>query len=211
MQELIMSYVNQAKAKYEDYTHATILDYETSRIIGAELGWNATESKSILLKSKKDEQYYIFVTTEDVRVDNKKLKQMLGKKVSLCSRDEVIDKTGCLPGCVPPFGYSKDYSLIIDEEIFNHKQLIFSPAVSNRTIIIDVPDIKKVLNILPNDIMYFNASMDYSVQVSCCFGYSNLELYYISSMVQNWDKHIKVKAWQCQAFFSAKININRIK
>ena len=50
-----------------------------------------------ILKDKSN-NYYIFVTVEGEKLDSKLMKDLVGKKISICSAEELIEKTSCVPG-----------------------------------------------------------------------------------------------------------------
>lgn len=68
--------------------------------IGVEVGQIA---KSILLKGK-DDRFRIVVCAGDARLDNRKLKSLLGVKTRMATAEETEAATGFRPGGVCPFG-----------------------------------------------------------------------------------------------------------
>ncbi|EQF45003.1 DNA-binding protein, partial [Clostridioides difficile] len=134
---------------FEEYDHEPILSFEKAKEIREKLQYTGVESKSLFIKDRSG-NYYIFVTTEGKKLDPKTIKNVLGGKVSICSKEELTQKTQCLPGCVSPFGYEKNISLVIDQDIFNHDKIIFSPGIPEKTFIITASGFKKVINNINN-------------------------------------------------------------
>lgn len=99
--------------KFEEYDHEPILSFEKAKEVRERLQYNGVESKSLFIKDKSG-NYYIFVTTEGKKLDSKVVKNIVGGKVSICSGEELIQTTQCVPGCVSPFGYEENISLVID-------------------------------------------------------------------------------------------------
>lgn len=82
------------------------------------------------------------------------MKNLVGKKVSICSGEEMQTVVHCVPGCVAPFGYEDDISLIIDQRVFQEEKLIFSPGIPKMTLIIKGSDFKTILEHVENRIYY---------------------------------------------------------
>mgnify|MGYP002508862565 CR=1 FL=1 len=72
-------------------THEPILNYETAERVDKELGLTGTETKTLFLKGKSN-NYYLFITLSDVRMDSKVLKSLFGEKVSLVNGEEITVK-----------------------------------------------------------------------------------------------------------------------
>ncbi|OUB38474.1 hypothetical protein BK740_26825 [Bacillus thuringiensis serovar argentinensis] len=83
------------------------------------------------------------------------MKELIGKRVSICSSEELVEKTSCVPGCVAPFGYQDEVTLIIDKKIYNYNKFLLSPGVPELTIEIHTEDINKILNIVKNNILIY--------------------------------------------------------
>lgn len=84
-----------------------------ARVLGVEVGQIA---KSILFRS--EEQFGLFVAAGDVRVDQKKVKQLLGwKKPRIASPEDVMTITGFQVGAVCPFALRTDVPIFIDESL----------------------------------------------------------------------------------------------
>ncbi len=62
------------------------------RIVQERLGLQGTPSKSLFLKSKSGD-YYVFFTLEGTRLNRGEMKELTGERLSLCSPDELRDKS----------------------------------------------------------------------------------------------------------------------
>ncbi len=71
------------------------------------------------------------------------MKELSGERLSLCSPDELRDKTGCTPGCVAPFGYSHDVTIIVDNAIYTYDKILITPGVPEFTIELSTEELKK--------------------------------------------------------------------
>jgi len=83
-------------------------------------------AKAIVLKGKKTKQFYHFVLPDDLRLDQKKVKELVGEKVSFASAEEVIAETGCIPGSVPPFGSAIGMKTRVDSKFDKDKEIFFN-------------------------------------------------------------------------------------
>lgn len=126
--------------------HDPILDYETAEKVDEELGWNGAESKTLFLKGKSG-KYYLFITLASERMDSKLLKNQVNEKVSMVSKDEMIELTNMEPGCMTPFGFDISIieSVVIDPIILNEKELIGAFGSSTMSMQISSNDFEKIL------------------------------------------------------------------
>ncbi|MHB1167090.1 MAG: YbaK/EbsC family protein [Carboxydocellales bacterium] len=62
-------------------------------------------------------QAALVVTSGDMRVDQKKLRELLGGKVKFAKEAEVIELTGFPPGGVSPFGLKNPLRVLIDDSL----------------------------------------------------------------------------------------------
>lgn len=154
MYQKIIKLLQDVAANYEEFSHEPILDYETARKVGKKYNWKGIESKSLMLKDKTG-RAYVFLTVEGKRFDAKAGKDLTGQKLSVYSRQDLIEKFDCIPGCVAPFGYDQEVSLIVDQEIFQYEDFIFSPGIPEKTIITNVQDIDKILKRVDNKIYFY--------------------------------------------------------
>ena len=150
----IKNILENNKIEYEIYEHEPILDYETAHKVKERLNFIGVESKSLFLKGKSG-NYYVFVSIEGQTLDSKKIKSILNEKVRICSSQELIEVTRITPGCVSPFGYDKEISLVVDESIFNYDKFILSPGIPEVTLIVNTKDIGKILDNVENKVINY--------------------------------------------------------
>lgn len=137
---------------YKEYDHDPILTYEDAEREKARLGWDGIESKNVFMRGA-DGSYYVMMTTAGQRVDFARLKELLGVKLSIASEDDVRNFVECVPGCVVPFGYADHITLLLDKNIFQHTDYLFSPGVTTKTVQLNIQDIKNLLAGLPNKVI----------------------------------------------------------
>ncbi|AYF08932.1 MULTISPECIES: YbaK/EbsC family protein [Bacillus] len=154
MYEDVLALLHKTNASYEKFEHEPVLDYETDRIVRERLGLQGTPSKSLFLKSKAGD-YYVFFTLEGTRLNRGEMKEITGERLSLCSPDELQDKTGCTPGCVAPFGYSHDVTIIVDNAIYTYDKILITPGVPEFTIELSTEELKKILLTCSNTVLEY--------------------------------------------------------
>ncbi|MGF9965309.1 YbaK/EbsC family protein [Bacillus rhizoplanae] len=154
MYEEVISLLHETNALYEKFEHEPVLDYETDRIVRERLGLEGAPSKSLFMKTKSG-AYYVFFTLEGTRLDMKQLKDMIGTHVSLCSPDELREKTGCIPGCVAPFGYPEDITIIVDSSIYEYEKILILPGVPEFTISLSTEELRKILSTCGNTVLEY--------------------------------------------------------
>ena len=148
----IIALLNEHNISYREFDHDPILSYEDAEREKQRLGWNGVESKNVFLKGANG-QYYLYVTTQGKRVDFSQLKELTGTKTSIASEDDVRNVIMCVPGCVAPFGFCKEITIIIDPRIYEHTDYLFSPGVTTKTIQTNIQDVKSIFSCLPNKVI----------------------------------------------------------
>jgi Ala-tRNA(Pro) deacylase len=131
---------------YSTYEHEPVLDFVKAAEIAKRFGLTGKESKSLFIKGKSG-TYYIYLTTEDKKMESKKVKELLGEKVNIVPADEMVKILGCEPGCIPPFGYNSDLidTVIVDEELFDFERFVCSPGAPEVTLEIETKYLKALL------------------------------------------------------------------
>lgn len=101
-------------------------------------------AKAICVKGKKSKAFTLFVLPDDLRLDQKKVKEILGEKWSFASADEVIEVTKCIPGSVPPFGSVLGLRTIVDDTFYTDKDIFFNAGSLTNSIRMSYQDYLKV-------------------------------------------------------------------
>lgn len=140
---------------FELYDHDPIYTNEAAVVMKEEKGFTGTETKALFLKGKSG-RYYSFVTFTTKNADFKQLKQVVGEKVKIVSSDEMEAVSGQKPGAVTPLGYEDAVSLIVDEELIRQEKLVFAPARPDQTMVILAKDLKRIIQLLGNEIFVYN-------------------------------------------------------
>lgn len=150
----IIAHLSRHNIPFTEYSHDPILSYEDAEREQAKHGWEGTESKSVFLKSKSG-KFYVYTTTMGEKVNFAKMKEITGEKMSVGSAEDLQRETDCIPGCVCPFGFKKEISIIVDTRIFELDAYLFSPGVAEKTLRIEMKKypIRKVFASLENEVI----------------------------------------------------------
>ena len=148
---------NRTGVPYQQWQHEPILDFETDARIAKELGWTAAPTKSQFMKIKGG-SHCLLLTHRDSRLDSKRVKQVLGKRVSVCSHEEMIEAIGCAPGAVCPFGLPQPITLLVDPVLYQYEELMFTPGKPEQTFAFASADLDKLLDALPNTVLSLTQS-----------------------------------------------------
>lgn len=109
-------------------------------------------SKSLFLKLKGG-GHVLYLTHKDARLDSKAMKQVLGKRPSICSDEEMIALLGCVPGAVCPFGIPKHIEIVVDSTLYQHSEILYTPGHPELTIGIAGSSLPKLLQAIPNSVI----------------------------------------------------------
>ncbi|UGA53820.1 YbaK/EbsC family protein [Vibrio sp. VB16] len=134
---------------FKQWQHEPIHDFATDEKVAKELGLTGTMSKSLFLKLKGG-GFALLLTEKDKRLDRHAVKAVLGKRVSICSPEEMTEEIGCLPGAVCPIGLPEHVQIVVDQEMINKTEILYTPGYPDRTIGFSGNDLPRLLDQLPN-------------------------------------------------------------
>lgn len=107
----------------QEHEKTTKTSVEAAQALGVEVGQIA---KTILFRC--GESYGLFVAAGDIRICDKKVKNLLGGgKARIAKPDEVEQKTGYQVGGVCPFDIDKSVSIFIDRSMHRF-DIVYSAA-----------------------------------------------------------------------------------
>ena len=82
-------------------------------------------AKALIVKA--NEQYYHLIISAAKRVDNNKLRKIVGtNRVRFATSEELQKLTGCLPGAVPPFGNLFGLPVLMDDALLAEETVYFN-------------------------------------------------------------------------------------
>ena len=126
--EIIMFKAEQAKTSASAAEH-----------LGCEV---AQIAKSIVLKA---ENPILVILSGDMRVDLKKLSEVIGQKAKLASPEYVSEEVGFIIGGVPPMGFDRPVRILIDKSIERFSEVFSSGGSRDSILKIDVNELKNVV------------------------------------------------------------------
>ena len=100
-------------------------------------------AKALLVKGK--EGFVLCVIPADKRLDAKKVKRIIGKKMRFASKEELMSVTGLVPGAVPPFGELMGVDMLVDPALFDEEKMAFNAGSLVKSIIMKSSEYKRVV------------------------------------------------------------------
>ena len=84
-----------------------------------------------------EEEWIIVDLPADRKVDQKSVAALLGwskSKIRMATPEEVVDKTGCEIGAVPPFGHKEHIPILVDIGIYDNKESAFNIGLRTHSV-----------------------------------------------------------------------------
>lgn len=107
-----------------EFKESTRTSQEAADAIGCELGQIA---KSLIFKGKTSHTPVCVIASGANRVDEKKLRTVLGEKVEKADAGFVLLHTGYAIGGIPPVGHATELRILVDEDLLRH-EIVWSAA-----------------------------------------------------------------------------------
>ncbi len=122
---------------------ATLTSEESARVRGEDI---SIGGKALVLKV--GEVFHLFVMSAAKKLDSKALRKYFKvKKVRFASREELLELTGLVPGCVPPFGKPiLDFDLFVDVSIRENNRIAFNAGSLTDSVVMTTEDYFKIAN-----------------------------------------------------------------
>ena len=96
--------------------------------------------KALLMKG--DDVFRLFVLPADRKLDSAAIRRELGwKKLRFATPEELLELTGLVPGCVPPFGQPVlPFELCVDQTVLQNPRIAFNAGSLTDSIILTMGD-----------------------------------------------------------------------
>ena len=108
---------------FEKLVHEPVTTSEAAA--GARASRIEQGAKALIVKA--NEQYYHLIISAAKRVDNNKLRKIVGtNRVRFATPEELKKLTGCLPGAVPPFGNLFNLPVLMDDALLAEETVYFN-------------------------------------------------------------------------------------
>ncbi len=145
----VTDYLTSIGVQYELLRHPAVVTTEESRqIVHID---NCMSCKSLYVKDKKSDNYYMVVLPFDKRADMRGLAGYVGcAKFEFATEEKLFADLNVHRGSVSPFAYlneSPKYSapLLIDVDVWNSQKVKFHPCDNTATVVLQTEDFKKFL------------------------------------------------------------------
>jgi Ala-tRNA(Pro) deacylase len=151
----IYSVLDKLGIVYKKYEHPAVFTVEEAKKHDTGSG---SYNKSIFLRNKKGDNFYLVLTLGSKRIDLKNLAVFLNEtKLSFASPEKMMKYLGLTPGSVSPFGLINDVDkvvkVIVDEELLKFDKQGYHPNINTATLIISTEDLKKFLTWTGNKVI----------------------------------------------------------
>ncbi|QNB45544.1 YbaK/EbsC family protein [Thermanaerosceptrum fracticalcis] len=113
----------------------------TSQLAAQALGVEVGQIAKTLVFVGKDSQAVLVVTSGDMKVDQKKLKEVAGFKPRFASAEEALALTGFPPGGVCPFAVPVTIPVFIDVSLERFPVVYAAAGTANSAVPITVPQL----------------------------------------------------------------------
>ncbi|MBI4361186.1 YbaK/prolyl-tRNA synthetase associated domain-containing protein [Candidatus Micrarchaeota archaeon] len=114
------------------------LEVRTSEESALARGTSLSEGvKALLVRFERRGQTFFVVVNlpADKKLDLKKVKKVLqAEDVALAKPEEVVQKTGCELGAVPPFAHKEKMAILVDPRIFKQPWSAFNAGLKTKSI-----------------------------------------------------------------------------
>ncbi len=143
--DAIVAHLNAHDAAFRLLHHeATRTSEDSARVRGEPM---AIGGKSLVLKAA--DRFVVLVLSAALRAQSKQLRKALGvRRLRFANPDELLDLTGCVPGCVPPFGRPiLDLPLLVDASILRNDRIAFNAGSLTDSVIMARPDWQRCVEI----------------------------------------------------------------
>ena len=101
-------------------------------------------AKAIVVKGKRTGSYFHFVLPEDMKLDQKKVKEFIGERFSFASAEELVAVTGCVPGSVPPFGSAIGMKTHVNKPLAENEEIFFNAGSLTHSVRMKYKDYERV-------------------------------------------------------------------
>lgn len=123
------------------YRHLTHAETRTSAESAAVRG-EPLENGAKALVMKVGEEFHLFVLSAARKADSGEIKRRFGvRSVRFATADELLERTGLVPGSVPPFGEPiLPFKLYLDEQVAGLERVAFNAGSLTESIIMSAAD-----------------------------------------------------------------------
>ena len=111
-----------------EHEQTTRTSAEAAQAVGCEVGQIA---KSLVFKGRQSGKAILVTASGANRVDEKKLRDLVGEKVEKPDADFVRERTGFVIGGIPPVGHAEPLITFIDEDLMQFDSIWAAAGTPN--------------------------------------------------------------------------------
>jgi Ala-tRNA(Pro) deacylase len=148
MNAKLKQWLNDHGIQYVLHTHSAVFTVPEAKLHCGHI--TGTHCKNLFLKNKKTEQFYLVTIPSDRRLNLNQFRKMISApKVRFGDSEDLFRLLGISPGAVSPMGLINDIEnkviFIIDELIWNAKEICCHPNINTETLQIPGADFQKLI------------------------------------------------------------------
>ena len=143
--------VNKIKKIFSDNKiHVEYLVHEpvlTSEDAAKQRGFELKQGVKAILFTNQSGGWVVVDVPADKQVNQKVVADFLGwikSKTRMATPDEVLEKTGCEIGSVPPFGHKEIIKILVDEGVFENQMNAFNIGLRTHSVKIKTEDLERL-------------------------------------------------------------------
>lgn len=145
----ILDALDRAGARYRQFVHRPVMNYDDAELARQESGFTGTESKSMVLRN--GDRFLVYVTLAGKRVDFRAMRAHLGgPKPKMVTDEDLRTHFGAEPGNAYPLGFDAAIPVLVDPDVFAQEWVLFSPAVPTETVQVRGEDLRAAYVLLGN-------------------------------------------------------------
>lgn len=106
----------------------------------------AVGGKALLLRCGTEDDFQLFVFSAARRLDSAAIRKALAiRHLRFATAEELLDRTGLVPGSVPPFGPPVlPFALNVDPSVFAQERIAFNAGMLTRSIVLAIADYRRL-------------------------------------------------------------------
>ncbi len=148
MEDSLKEWLDNNNIQYILHTHPAVFTVPEAKIHCGHIP--GTHCKNLLLKNTKSGQLYLVTIPHEKRLDLNQFRKMIGApKIRFAGPEELSETLGITPGAVSPIGLVNDINdkvtFIIDENVWNAKEICCHPNVNTETLQISGGELQKLI------------------------------------------------------------------
>lgn len=128
-----------------EFDQDTSTAFLAARALDTEVGQIA---KSMLFKTKRDD-YLMVVSTGDVKIDGKKVKDLTGSRARMATAEEVLEVTGFQIGGVCPFALQTEVPVYLDESLKRYNVVYAAAGTGNTAVPVSYEQLMQITGGIP--------------------------------------------------------------